>query len=169
MHTNEQMLHRFFGALACGDYQTMQGCLHPAVEFKDIGFELKGKQVHAMWHMLCTKDSGIRLLYRDVSANDLTGNVYWECDYEFQREPSSSPRHVHNKISSEFRFEDGLIRAQQDTCDFETWAEQALGIISPIINVFGTLTGHQHLLEQKVRESAKGRIDEFVRNHPQYA
>ncbi len=169
MHKNEQMLHRFFGALAYGDFRTMQECLHPQVEFKDIGFDLKGKQVRAMWHMLCAREGGIRVMYRDVTADDLTGKVNWQCDYEFQRETKSSVRHVHNKINSDFQFEDGLIRVQNDTCDFETWADQALGIISPIMEVFGTLTGHQDLLEQKVRESAKSRIDEFIKNHPEYA
>lgn len=169
MQKNEQTLHRFFGALAYGDFRTMQECLHPQTEFKDIGFDLKDKQVRAMWHMLCAREGGIRVMYRDVTADDLTGKVDWECDYEFQRDPTASARHVHNKINSDFQFEDGLIRVQNDTCDFETWADQALGIISPIMEVFGTLTGYQHLLEQKVRESAKNRIHEFVKNHPEYA
>ncbi len=169
MHENEQIIHRFFGALAFGDFRAIQECLHPQVEFKDIGFDLKGKNVHAMWHMLCAREGGIRVMYRDVSADDRGGSAGWECDYEFQREPTSATRHVHNKIKSEFQFEDGLIRVQNDTCDFETWADQALGIISPIMEVFGTLTGHQDLLEQKVRESAKNRIDEFIKNHPEYA
>lgn len=169
MHKNEQTLHRFFGALAFGDYITMQECLHPQVEFKDIGFDLRGKKVQAMWHMLCAREGGIRLMYRDVLANDRTGTAYWECDYEFRREPTSSARHVHNKIHSEFHFEDGFIRVQYDTCDFETWADQALGIISPIMEVFGTLTGHQDMLERKVRESAQHRIEEFINTHSEYA
>ena len=168
MHKNEQTIHRFFGAFAYGDFRTMQQCLHPKAEFKDIGFDLRGKQVPAMWHMLCAREGGIRVMYREVTVDDQTGRVKWECDYEFQREPTSSPRHVHNKIETQIRFEDGLIRVQQDTCDFETWADQALGIISPIIEVFGSLTGHQDLLEQKVRESAKNRIEEFIKNHPEY-
>lgn len=148
----------------------MQECLHPHAEFHDIGFDLKGKQVFAMWHMLCVRQGGIRVMYRDVQADDQIGKVNWQCDYEFQREPTSAARHVHNRINSEFQFEEGSIRVQNDTCDFETWADQALGIISPILEVFGTLTGHQDLLKQKIRESAQKRIADFIESHrPEYS
>src|SRR4051812_42424956 len=115
MHPNEQMIRNFFQSFAGGDYAEMQKCLHPEVEFTDIGFDLRGRQVAAMWHMLCIKR--VRLMFREVNANDLTGGVRWQCDYEFQKGESSTPRPVHNEIASEFWFFDGKIKRQRDVCD----------------------------------------------------
>lgn len=40
----------------------MQPCLHPDVECRDIGFDLRGRQVFAMWHMTLSKS--ILVTYR---------------------------------------------------------------------------------------------------------
>ena len=167
MHNNQQTIQSFFQCLAGGDYRGMQKYLHPEVEFTDIGFVLQGKQVGAMWHMLC--DKGLRIMYRNATANDDVGSVNWQCNYEFKKDESSAPRPIHNIIEARFRFENGLIREHHDTCDFDKWADQALGIGSHVLVLFGTLVGHRELLHEKVRESAKKKIDAFVTAHPEYA
>ena len=129
-HKNAQTVRRFFGCLAAGDYSGMQSCLHETVHFKDIGFDLHGREaVGLMWQMLCLRDGGIRVSVRDVRADATTGTASWECQYDFQSEEHGTLRPVHNRIRSEFRFcpDTGLIVEQRDSCDFWNWFEQAMG------------------------------------------
>ena len=49
MHPNAEAINRFFRCYASGDFHGMQECIHPDIEFSDIGFDLRGKkQVAAM-------------------------------------------------------------------------------------------------------------------------
>src|SRR5262249_26164400 len=122
---NALTLRRYFESFGKGDYLGMQSCLHPDVEFSDIGFELQGRKVGAMWHMIIA--NGIRVSSRDLTVDGQTGNAHWECDYEFRKDKDAVPRPVHNAIDSTFRFDNGLIREQHDRCDFWAWFEQAIG------------------------------------------
>ncbi len=167
MHPNQQLIVQFFQCFVGGDYKGMQKCLHSDVEFTDIGFDLRGKQVSAMWQMICEK--GIRVMYRNPLADDREGSVEWECNYDFKKEETSTPRPVHNVITTRFRFENGLIREQHDTCDFHQWAQQALGIITPILELFGNITFHKDLIHEKVRAAAKQKIDAFIVLHADYS
>ena len=160
MHPSQKLVQRFFHAFAEGDYLGMQQCLHSDVEFTDIGFDLSGKQVSAMWHMICEK--GTQIMFRNVQADDAQGTAQWECHYDFQKDEGSKPHSVHNVIEARFRFENGLIREHHDSCDFERWARQALGLV-------GAVLGEFEFLHKKVRESANAKIEKFIADHPEYA
>ena len=123
MHPHEQIVQRFFHCFAEGDYRGMQECLHPDVEFSDIGFNLHGKEVGAMWQMICAK--GTQIMIRNVRAGNSEGTAHWECHYDFQKDEGAKVHSVHNVIDARFRFADGRIREHHDTCDFERWARQA--------------------------------------------
>jgi hypothetical protein len=69
---------------------------------------------------------------------------------------------VHNVIEARFRFEDSRIREHHDSCDFERWARQALGLV-------GVVLGETEFLHHQVRESARKKIDKFIAEHPEYA
>ena len=158
MHRNQELIQRFFHCLAGGDYRGMQQCLHPDVEFTDIGFDLKGKvRVGAMWSMICAK--GTQIMFRNVQAGDEEGSAHWECHYDFQKDEGAKPHSVHNIIESRFRFDDGLIRQHHDSCDFERWAHQALGIV-------GIVLGETEFLHRQVREAALTKLDKFMELHP---
>ncbi|MFM9964332.1 MAG: nuclear transport factor 2 family protein [Planctomycetaceae bacterium] len=159
MQPNEELIQRFFHCFAGGDYRGMQQCLHPDVEFSDIGFQLRGKQVAAMWHMICAK--GTQIMFRDIKGTDSEGSAHWECHYDFQKGEHSGPRSVHNIIEAKFRFQNGLIREHHDSCDFGRWAGQALGIA-------GSLLAWTDFLHNKVRKSAKAKIEAFIAQHPEY-
>jgi hypothetical protein len=160
MHPHQKLIQDFFHCFAGGDYRGMQKCLHPEVEFSDIGFNLRGTQVGAMWHMIC--DKGTQIMFRDVEADDSQGTARWQCHYDFQKDKHSKPHSVHNIIAARFRFEGGLIREHHDTCDFERWARQALGLV-------GAVLGEFEFLHKKVRESAQEKIDAFIAEHDEYA
>ena len=177
---NSQTLSRFFESFRRGDVKSMQLCLHPDVEFGDIGFDLRGREVGAMWDMIVSK--GIAVAYRDLQVTGQTGTAHWECDYEFRKEPESTPRPVHNIIDSKFRFEGGLIRAQEDACDFWSWFEQAMGPLGAGARAADFIEDRieqvlkrdvpvnvEEKVRAKVREAARGKIAAFIGEHPQYA
>ena len=167
-HANAQTIRRYFGCLAAGDYAGMIACLAEGVEFRDLGFQLSGRDaVGLMWHMLCLREGGIRVSVRNVAADDVEGTAQWECQYEFQADADSPKRSVHNRISSHFRFDpvSGLIAEHRDECDFWAWFEQAMGAkgtalrmldgledaVVPLVNV-------EERLRKRVRESAMGKL-----------
>ncbi len=159
MHPNQQIVQRFFHCFAEGDHRGMQQCLHPKIEFSDIGFDLREKKVGAMWHMICAK--GTQIMFRNVQADESQGTAHWECHYDFQKDEGSAPHSVHNVIEARFRFEDGRIREHHDSCDFERWARQALGLV-------GVVLGETQFLHKQVRKAAQAKLDKFIADHPEY-
>ena len=172
-------LTRFYDSFSKGDYRGMQACLHPEVEFEDIGFKLRGKEVAAMWHMIVA--DGIQVTFRDLTADARKGNAHWECDYEFRLKPDSKGHPVHNKVVADFEFEGGLIRRHKDICDFWNWFEQAMGLKGNAAHLFDFLEGKlESLLKRdvpldvdqrvrsKVKETAGELIAAFIKQHPEY-
>ena len=43
-------------------------CYHPEIHFKDEVFNLNGKKVGAMWHMLCERGKDLEISFK---ANEL--------------------------------------------------------------------------------------------------
>ena len=71
-YLNSRTLTRYFESFVAGDYRAMQSCLHPDVEFSDIGFDLHGEEVAAMWHMIIA--NGIKVAFRDLDVSGAYGN-----------------------------------------------------------------------------------------------
>lgn len=143
-HPHEELLVKFYSALAKLDSQTMQECYHPESTFTDPVFgELTHEETLAMWDMLCKRAENFSLTYNDVKADDLKGSCHWEATYTF----SKTKRTVHNSIDSEFEFKEGLIYRQKDTFDLWKWSRQALGTV-------GLLLGWFAPFQYKIREEA---------------
>ena len=157
MHPNEHLLETFYTAFAARDYAAMQACYQPAAEFADEVFTAKGKEVGAMWHMLSEGGGDLQVTHRDVQANDATGRAHWEARYAF----SATKRRVHNIIEAEFRFEAGRIAAHRDHFSFWRWSSQALGPT-------GLLLGWSPFLHNRVRTTARHRLDNFIKAHREY-
>jgi len=155
MHANAALLQRLFTALDQHDHQTMGTCYHSAATFRDIAFDLRGKQrIQGMWHMIC-EGSDLRATFEVVHANDEDGRVNLVDHYTFR----DTKRKVRNVIESRFRFRDGLIVEHTDDCDARAWAAMALG------GVGGVLAGRFRVLR-----SWKGnkKLASFIRAHPEY-
>ncbi len=177
---NALTLARFFESFRTGDIAGMQRCLHPDVEFRDIGFDLRGRQVAAMWHLVVA--NGIKVSYRDLHVDGQTGTAHWDGDYQFRKDAGSAPRPVHNAIDSRFVFAGGLIRVHEDRCDFWKWFEQAIGPVAKAAHAVTVLEGAlEHILNrdvpvnvevkarEKVRATAHDKIETFIGAHPEYA
>ncbi|MCB9169179.1 MAG: nuclear transport factor 2 family protein [Flavobacteriales bacterium] len=138
------LVSRFYDALATRDWSVMGGCYHPEARFSDPVFgELTAEQVKAMWRMLLTSGTDLRVTYRVAQEDGDGGTVILDASYTFSR----TGRRVHNHITAEMRFKDGLIIAHNDTFSFWRWSRQALGPA-------GLLLGWSPMLRNKVRASA---------------
>jgi ketosteroid isomerase-like protein len=152
MHPNEALIHRFYDAFARKDFSTMQDAYHPEASFSDPVFpDLSFAEVKAMWEMLITASTDLRISFDDVSADEGEGGCRWQAVYTF----SSTGRKVHNVIRARFHFRDGLIVRHEDHFDFWRWSRMALGMP-------GILLGWSPFLQNSVRARARRRLDRYV-------
>ena len=155
MHPNEQLIHDFYSALQKLDWQTMQQCYAPDIDFSDPVFnQLKGDEVFAMWHMLCVKAKDFELKFSNISADDTRGSARWEAGYTFLR----TGRRVHNVIFAEFKFVNGRIIRHSDHFSFWKWSWMALGPT-------GLLLGWSGFLKRKVQQQGLSGLQMFIRRH----
>lgn len=158
MHTNEQTLHRLYGAFAALDGETMAQCYAEDAQFDDEAFSLRGRtEVGGMWCMLC---DGVKARGREVwkietsgiQADAQSGQAHWEATYRF----SATGRMVLNIIDGQFTFTpQGLIATHRDRFDFWRWSRQALGMP-------GMLLGWTPLLRNKVRATAAANLKKYL-------
>jgi len=159
---NAQTIERFYEAFSRLDGPAMAACYASDAQFDDEAFSLRGRrQVGGMWRMLCdaTRAKGAdvwRLTWRDVHADDTSGQAHWDAHYRF----SATGRLVDNSVDSRFSFTpEGLIATQQDSFAFWTWSRQALG--AP-----GLLLGWTPMLRNKVRATAAANLATYLARQP---
>jgi len=158
MHPHQQLLETFYRAFSKKDFQTMAACYHPEASFRDEVFYLKGKEIGAMWHMLCVRGKDLELTFSDVHAEDKTGSAHWEAWYSF----SQTGKKVHNVIEARFTFREGKIFKHVDSFSFYRWARQAFGMP-------GILLGWTPYLRSKVQAGALAGLRKFIQAYPEYA
>lgn len=152
--TDQQaLIERFYTAFQSLDHATMASCYHPDVEFEDALFKLKGNEVAAMWHMLCTRAKDFDLEFKTVIENGRV-TAHWEPRYLF----SQTGKRVHNIIDAEFEFKDGKIIRHKDNFDFKRWSGQAFGIP-------GKLLGGTQFFRKKVKTKALLGLQQFMAKH----
>ncbi len=157
METGSQLIRRFYAAFAKRDYQGMISCYSPNIQFEDPVFTLQGKQVGAMWHMLCERGTDLQVKLVHVHGHLASGDADWEADYTF----GASHRPVHNVLHANFHFEDGKITRHRDDFNFWRWSRMALGPT-------GMLLGWTPIVKNKVRATAKSNLEKFIAAHPEY-
>lgn len=160
MHPNTATLNRFYDAFSRLDPDAMAACYADNAQFDDEAFSLRGKrEVAGMWRMLCgaTQAGGRadwRLEWRDVSADDATGQAHWEAHYRF----SASKRLVHNIIDARFNFDaQGRILTHRDKFNFWRWSWLALGVP-------GLVLGWSPFFRAQVRKQARANLDKYLAN-----
>lgn len=104
------VLGRYYTALAAKDWRTIAACYHDEAHFGGPVFpDLDADQVRAMWKMLLTSGTDLRITFK-VQREDADGGMaQCEAFYTFSR----TGRKVHNRIASEFTFRNGLIHGQR--------------------------------------------------------
>ncbi len=132
MHPNSALIRRLFEGLAGREAAVIAGCYDPDARFRDIAFDLHGReQIAAMWRMIMSGD--IQVTLDSVEADDETGFARVTDEYTFRE----TGRRVRNPIQSRFRFRNGWIFSHLDTCDARAWATMAFGQ-----GLIGFVAGH---------------------------
>jgi len=160
MSPNSDLITRFYTAFAARDHSPMAAAYAPDSTFADAVFSLRGKEIGAMWHMLCESGKDLKVVFSEVEADDQVGRAHWEAWYSFGGRP------VHNILEARFKFAPALhgtalIVAHRDEMNFRRWAAQALGPM-------GKLLGWAPFVQRQVQARARARLDRFILAHPQY-
>lgn len=152
MQKHEALIRDFYDAFARQDAEAMAACYHPEVQFEDPAFsKLKGSEAGDMWRMLIQRAKGnLKISHSGVEADEKKGRAKWEAHYPFGK----AQRPVHNKISAEFEFKDGLIYRHKDTFNLWRWSRQALGTT-------GLLLGWSPIVRNKVQATSRGLLKEY--------
>ncbi len=157
MTANEQLIHQFYTAFQQKDYKTMQNTYADNAVFNDSVFrDLDAQQARAMWQMLISRSGDMKLTFGNIREEGDKVTAYWEAHYTF----TATGRKVINKIDAEFEIEDGKIIRHTDTFDFYKWAKQAFG-------AGGFLLGWTNSFKEKVRQTAKKKLDEYLQKASQ--
>ncbi|MCF7802118.1 MAG: nuclear transport factor 2 family protein [Candidatus Marinimicrobia bacterium] len=151
MHPNEALIRQLYTGLQDLDGEAMAACYHPQAQFSDPVFpDLKGAAVGGMWRMLCQSATDLSVSFRDIRANDNTGQGHVEAVYTF-----STGRKVHNSIASRFEFLDGKIIRQKDDFNFWRWSRMTLGVT-------GFMLGWAPWLQRKVQKRAARQLEHYL-------
>lgn len=148
-----RLIEQFYTAFTNLEAEKMVSCYHPEVIFHDPAFgELKGERVKNMWRMLChsQKDKDFKVTFKVLSSDDHYAQVHWEAFYTF----SQSGRKVHNIISANFDFKEGLIIKHTDNFNLYRWSQQALGLK-------GYLLGFTSFFQNKLQQQTNRLLDKF--------
>src|SRR5271156_3711324 len=104
MNKNEQLIQKFYSCFQNKDYKGMQHCYANNAVFSDAVFvNLNAAQVKAMWQMLITRGKDLQLEFKNIVADEKTGNAEWTATYTF----SATGRKVINHIKADFLFGNG--------------------------------------------------------------
>ena len=149
---NAALITKFYDSFSKGDVDGMLSCYHPDIRFEDPAFGvLHGKDAGHMWRMLITGiKEPIKITFRDVEANQLTGKAHWRADYKF----SQTGNTVINEIDAAFEFKDGKIIKHTDTFDMWKWSRQALGMP-------GWLLGWSPFMKSKINQRTAGLLKAY--------
>jgi len=149
---NESLIERFYDAFSQRDGAAMAACYAPDASFSDPVFpDLQGTEPGAMWRMLTSQATDLRVELLDHEADGDRGSARWRAHYTF----SQTGRPVVNDVRASFRFAGGLIAEHRDDFDFYRWARQALGPA-------GVLLGWTPLVRSAVRRRARAGLEEFL-------
>lgn len=150
-------IDRFFRSFQIKDYRAMAECYHDEAVFQDEVFDLQGREIAGMWHMLCERGRDLQVTYDILDTADQEVHAAWKATYTF----SATGNKVHNHIQSEFIIVDGKIKTHRDRFDMWKWCSQALGWR-------GVLLGWSSVMKSKVRTRARVSLDGFLSSHPEY-
>ena len=152
MEENINIIRKFYDAFKNHDGDAMAACYHEEASFNDPAFVgLKGEEPGMMWKMLLSRSNTLQISYSDEWSDGNRGGAKWEAKYEF----GPQKRKVHNKITAQFEFKDGLIIKHIDTFDFWKWSRMALGLP-------GILLGWSPFLKGKVQKQVRGLLNNFI-------
>jgi len=145
----------FYEAFSRRDFRGMACSYDPNIEFTDPVFgTLHGKRALAMWAMLTSQGTDLRIQASQVRADGTAGHAHWDAYYSFPF--LAFTNQVENRIDASFELRDGKIVRHQDSFDLQLWMKTALWPLGGVIS------------EDTFRDTAKKKLDEFIAKYPQF-
>ncbi len=142
----------FYTAFAARDWRTMALLYADDARFSDPAFvDLDAREVRAMWRMLITRGTDLRIEHEVLSQSADAARVRWTAHYTF----SQTHRPVVNVITATMKLRAGRIVAHVDAFDFHRWARQALGTA-------GLLLGWTPFFQRSVQSRARAGLHQFM-------
>lgn len=146
------LLTRFYRGFTARDAEAMAACYSADIHFSDPVFpDLRGPRAGAMWRMLCSRATDLRIEFEEPKVEGDRGAVHWEAHYTY----SATGRTVHNIIEARFELRNGLIAEHHDRFDLYRWARQALGMK-------GILLGWAPPVQGAIRRQAATALDRYL-------
>jgi ketosteroid isomerase-like protein len=156
MQSNEKLIEKFYTAFKNLDAKTMNACYSDNIVFYDPMFDLlKGYETKAMWEMLCKNAKEFSLEFDSIK--DL-GDGYYNCNWKASYNFSKTGRRVINNGKAYMKIENGIITEHSDGWSFHKWSGQAIGVM-------GKLLGWSSLLKNKVKNTAKKSLLEYIQKN----
>src|SRR5258705_9765549 len=82
VHSNVELIRRFYTSFAKRDARAMAACYHPAVTFSDEIFsDLESARAVGMWRMLCGRGQELKGAIRDIGVDDFASSAYRDAGY----------------------------------------------------------------------------------------
>lgn len=153
MNTNEELVTTFYRSFSVLDASGMNQCYSNDIVFFDPVFDLlNGREVFAMWQMLCENAKEFSLTFGNIQ--DL-GEDYYTCDWSATYTFSKTGRHVVNNVKAHMKIIDGKIIEHSDAFSLHQWSMQALGFS-------GWLFGWNSYYRQRIKNSAKRSLVNYM-------
>ena len=153
MNTNEELITSFYRSFSVLDASGMNHCYSDDIVFFDPVFDLlNGREVFAMWQMLCKNAMEFSLTFGNIQA---LGEDYYTCDWMATYTFSKTGRHVVNNVKAHMKIIDGKIIEHSDAFSLHQWSRQALGFS-------GWLFGWNSYYRQRIKNSAKRSLVNYM-------
>jgi len=145
----------FYEAFSRRDFRGMACSYDSKIELTDSIFgTLRGKRALAMWAMLTSRATDLKLQYSQVRASASTGHAHWDAQYSFPF--LAFTNQVDNHIDATFELRDGRIVRHTDVFDLQRWMAMALWPLGGVVS------------EDTIRDGVQKQLDEFIAEHPEF-
>lgn len=157
MDSNEQLISDFYTAFQKLDHSKMGACYSNGIVFFDPVFGLlRGREVKAMWEMLCKNAKDFSLTFGNITALD---HEYYTCEWVATYTFSKTGRRVVNRIKAHMLINDGKIIEHSDGFSLHKWSAQALGFS-------GWLLGWNRFFQNRIKNQAKRNLLKYLNENP---
>ncbi len=151
VHSDIELVERFYAAFQRGDGGAMAALYHPEAEFSDPVFQsLQGPRAGHMWRMLLSRASDLAVEIGPIESSADGVLAQWKASYTF----SGTGRIVRNSVHARLHVVDGLIRSHEDRFDLWAWSRMALGLP-------GALLGWTPWMKNKIRAQALSGLERW--------
>src|SRR3954453_18623876 len=164
---NEDVVSSFFSSYREHDYKGMHNNLADDIKFSDFAFDIRGKEVRAMWQLFCSATEArppVEVPWFEIVESQADRVVTkYRVAYPFRDKTllGERERRVDYVIEAHLWLRNGKIVRHEDVSDIRTWARMAFGY--PKCLLAGTA-----FFRDRVKQEASGRLKDFVKKQPAY-